>query len=151
MSGVDALRLYSSHMRPEAIFGPVSVLALWTGGLLLLTGFRRIRAVRAGRVTRNAFRLGESPEVPDDVAVSNRNLMNLLEMPMLFYVVCLAFYVTRNVRSGVVTAAWIYVALRLIHSWIHLTSNRVLHRLIVFALSNFVLLAIWISFIRRVF
>ena len=74
-------------MKPEAIFGPVSVLALWTGFILFLTGFRRIRAVRAGRVPRNAFRLGDSGEVPHDVAVSNRNLMNLLEMPVLFYAV----------------------------------------------------------------
>jgi hypothetical protein len=103
-------------MKPEAIFGPVSVLALWTGFILLLTGFRRIRAVRAGRVPRNAFRLGESGEVPHDVTVSNRNLMNLLEMPVLFYVVCVAFYVTGNVGSGVIVTAWIYVGLRLVHS-----------------------------------
>jgi hypothetical protein len=138
-------------MKSDAIFGPMSVLALWTGFILLLTGFRRIRAVRAGRVPRNAFRLGESGEVPHDVTVSNRNLMNLLEMPVLFYVVCVAFYVTGNVGSGVIVTAWIYVGLRLVHSWIHLTSNRVIHRLIVFALGNFVLLAIWIWFIRCVF
>jgi hypothetical protein len=137
-------------MKPEAIFGPVSVLALWTALVLFLTGFQRVRGVRAGRVPRNAFRLGESAEVPANITVVNRNLMNLLEMPVLFYVACIAFYVTRHVGGGVIALAWIYVALRLVHSCIHLTSNGVIHRLVVFAFSNFVLVALWISFMRRV-
>src|SRR5215468_10359961 len=102
-------------MRAEAIFGPVSVLALWTAGVLLMVGIRRVIAVRSRRLRQGAFRYGESPEVPDDVRVWNRNLMNLLEMPILFYVVCIGFYVTRHVTPGVVTLAWVYVALRLLH------------------------------------
>ena len=126
------------------------VLALWTAAVLMLTAILRVRAVVKGRIPRNAFRLGESPAVPDDVAVANRNFMNLLEMPLLFYVVCIALYTTRNVAHGPVVLAWVYVSLRLVHSAVHLTTNRVLQRLVVFAASNFVLLAIWISFMRRV-
>ena len=40
------------------------------------------------------------------------------------------------------------MVLRLAHSAIHLTTNRVIHRLIAFALSNFVLLFPWIGFLR---
>jgi hypothetical protein len=136
-------------MRPEAILLPVSVLALWTGLVLFLTGFTRIRAVRAGRLHPTAFKMGESKEVPADVSVVNRNLMNLLEMPVLFYVACLCFYVTRRVDSGVLILAWIYVALRLVHSLIHLTTNRIIQRLLAFALSNVVLVTIWVRFISR--
>jgi hypothetical protein len=118
---------------------------------LFLTGARRVLAVRAGRVSDQAFRLGESPEVPIDVSVFNRNLMNLLEMPLLFYVVCIAFYVTRKVDAGVTVLAWGYVGLRIVHSGIHLTSNRVVARLLVFAVSNVVLVTLWIRFIARVF
>jgi len=138
-------------MRAEAIFGPVSALALWTGVVLLATGFRRIGAVRRRRISRQAFRLGESPEVPADVAVANRNLMNLLEMPLLFYVVAVAFYVTHHVAPGVVTLAWVYVGLRVLHSCEHLTTNHVLRRLALFAASNVVLVVLWIRFIRAVF
>ena len=53
-------------MKPEAIFAPVGVLALWTLFILFLVAFRRIEAARAGRVPRGAFRLGESPDVPPD-------------------------------------------------------------------------------------
>ncbi|HXJ22378.1 MAG TPA: MAPEG family protein [Polyangia bacterium] len=138
-------------MRAEAIFAPVSVLALWTGVVVLVTGARRIRAVRMRRVSRGAFRMGEAPEVPEDVAVANRNLMNLLEMPILFYVVTICFYVTHHVGKGPVVLAWIYVGLRLLHSWEHLTTNHVLRRLTAFALSNFVLVALWIRFVRATF
>jgi hypothetical protein len=137
-------------VKPEAIFAPVSVLAIWTAAVVFLTGFVRIRAVRRGRVPRNAFRLGEVPEVPADVTVANRNLMNLLEMPLLFYVVCIAAYTTRHADPRFVVLAWAYVGLRLVHSLIHLTTNRVLQRLTAFALSNVVLVMMWIRFIRRV-
>ena len=108
-----------------------------------------MRAVVTGRIRTSAFRLGESPEVPADVTLVNRNLMNLLEMPVLFYTVILALYVTRQVAPGAIVLAWIYVALRLVHSSVHLTYNKVRHRLIPFALSNFVLVALWIWFARR--
>ena len=137
-------------MRQEAVFVPVSVLAIWTGCMVFMVGFSRIRAVRAGRVRRGAFRLGESPDVPADVTVWNRNLMNLLEMPLLFYVVSIAFYVTHQVTPRVVTLAWIYLALRLAHSLVHVTSNRILLRLSSYAVSNIVLLTLWIRFVSRV-
>src|SRR5581483_9885928 len=124
-------------MKNEAIFAPVSLLALWTGAVLLLTGARRLRAVAKGRISSSAFRFGESPEVPPEVTVANRNLMNLLEMPVLFYVVCIALYVTRQVTAGTLALAWTYVGLRLCHSLIHLTSNHIRARLVAFALSNF--------------
>jgi hypothetical protein len=138
-------------VRTETIFRPVSVLALWTAGVLLMTGLRRVTAVRSRRLRQGAFRYGESPDVPDDLKVWNRNLMNLLEMPLLFYVVCIGFYVTRQVTPSVVAIAWAYVALRILHSLVHLTSNHIVARLTVFAVGNFVLLDMWIVFMRRVF
>jgi hypothetical protein len=118
--------------------------------MVFLVGFSRIRAMRAGRVPRGAFRLGESAEVPDNVKVWNRNLINLLEMPMLFYVVSICFYVTHLLRPGVLTYAWIYVALRIVHSLVHVTSNRIMARLLLYAASNVVLLSLWVRFFTRI-
>jgi hypothetical protein len=136
-------------MRQEAIFGPVSALAIWTLGVLYMTGLRRLGAVRARRVPGNAFRYGESPEVPNELRVWNRNLVNLLETPLLFYVVCIAFYVTHQVTPGVVTLAWVYVGLRFLHSIVHLTENRTIVRFSVFAVAGFVLLGHWLWFAAR--
>jgi len=89
------------------------------------------------------FKYGESSSVPDKVCIPNRAYMNLLEMPMLFYVVCLLIYVTQIGTSSMPMLAWSYVALRILHSVIHLTYNKVMHRLTAFAISNVVLVTLW--------
>lgn len=137
-------------MSSGAIFAPVAALALWTCFVLAVTGFRRIRAVQARRCRRDAFKLGESPDVPADVAVANRNLMNLLEMPVLFYVFAIASYVTHHAGRAPVTLAWIYVGLRVLHSAEHLTANHILRRLALFFASNVVLATMWIRFVTKV-
>jgi hypothetical protein len=92
----------------------------------------------------NDFKFGESANVPAYVSVPNRNLINLLEIPVLFYVVCLTMYVTSHADSAAVLLAWAYVAFRVAHSLVHLTYNNVFHRLAFYGLSNIVLLAMWI-------
>jgi len=112
--------------------------------VLLRIPFVRIRAARAGVLNADDFKLGESPRVPPDVSIPNRNYMNLLELPTLFYAACLALFVLGKVTQVDCTIAWIYVGLRAAHSLIHLTYNNVLHRLAVFATSNVVLGVFWI-------
>ena len=124
--------------------------AALTFGVLLFIPLRRFRAAFAGQVTPNDFALGESANVPGHVALANRNYMNLLELPILFYAVCLAMFVTQTVDSLAVNLAWGYVALRVLHSVIHISYNNVVHRLGAFALSNFVLIALWVVFGMRV-
>ena len=137
-------------MSQETIFLPVLVLATLTILVLMFAAGKRFRAVGAGQIGPNDFALGESANVPGHVALGNRNYMNLLELPVLFYVVCLALYVTGQVDGLAMNLAWAYVALRVVHSLVHLTYNNVIHRLAVFAISNFVLTALWIVFGMRV-
>jgi len=132
------------------IFQPAVALVLLTFLVLLRIPFVRIRAVRARRAKVADFRLGESADVPGDVALANRNYMNLLELPMLFYVLVVTLYVTHHVDTLQLALAWTYVALRFAHSLVHLAYNDVLHRLAVFALSNVVLFAMWMTFARSV-
>lgn len=133
-------------MHSVDILYPMFCLVALTFIVLLQIPIMRFRAALAGRVTTSDFRLGESADVPDWVRLSNRNYMNLLELPVLFYVGSLALYVTDRADALVCTLAWVYVALRALHSLIHLTYNHVIHRLSVFALSNFVLATIWLRF-----
>jgi hypothetical protein len=131
-------------MTPNAIFLPVAVLALWTLAVLLLIPIKRFAATAKGQVTADDFKLGESSKVPEDVRLPNRNLMNLLEIPLLFYVACISLFVTGHVDQLMLWLAWAYVALRVLHSLIHLMYNNVFHRLGAYALSNFVVVAMWI-------
>jgi hypothetical protein len=131
-------------MTQHPIFWPMGALALLTFITVVLVGARRIAAARQGSVKARDFRYGESASVPSEVAVANRNYMNLLELPLLFYVACLMYDVAGAVDSRTTLIAWIYVAVRAIHSAIHLTYNNVLHRLAAFAVSNVVLIVYWI-------
>lgn len=131
-------------MRNIEILNPVIALAAWTFLVLLLIPFVRVRSVRRREIGPNDFKFGESPAVPPSVSIPNRNYMNLLELPMLFYVVCVVLYVTAGTSPLTVMVAWTYVALRVVHSLIHLSYNRVIHRLSVFALSNAALGSLWV-------
>lgn len=130
-------------MNPHAILAPVFALAGWTGCVLVLVAFRRVRAGTEGRVKVSAFRLGEAPDVPPDVSLPNRNYMNLLELPLLFYVVCMLAFATGKANAAHVALAWTYVGTRIVHSLVHLTYNHVMHRFAAFVASNVVLLVLW--------
>jgi hypothetical protein len=130
-------------MPQDQIFYPMGALALLTFLVLGLIPIRRFRAGFAGRIVPDDFKFGESKNVPSDVSIPNRAYMNLLEMPILFYVICLMQFVSRSVDQMFLYLAWIYVGLRAIHSLIHVTYNDVYQRLIVFSLSNIVLIAMW--------
>ena len=112
--------------------------------MLLLIPIARFRAARRGLVSTADFRYGESANVPGEVCIPNRNYMNLLESPNLFYVACIILYVTDLVDAPAVAMAWLYVGLRIAHSIVHLTYNKVMHRMMAFAASITVLLALWI-------
>ena len=126
------------------VFGPVFALAFWTFIVLNVLGFRRIRAGRQREVIPDDFKLGESDRVPEQVRLANRNYMNLLELPVLFYAVSVIAYATGAVTSAIVATAWLFVVLRVAHSIIHLTTNNVMHRLYVFVAGNTALLALWV-------
>jgi hypothetical protein len=153
VAGHDKLRCRrhkDSPMSQTAIFAPMGVLAFWTFAVLLVIPFRRFRAGFAGQITADDFKFGESSNVPGHVTIPNRAMMNLLELPVLFYVVTFGFYVTQHAGPGVIWLSWVYVTLRIVHSIIHLTSNRIIPRLTVFAASNVVLLTMWLRFLLRV-
>ena len=131
-------------MRNPAILYPMFALAAWTLVVLLLIPIARARSARRREIVIDDFKFGESPAVPPAVSIPNRNYMNLLELPMLFYVVCLLLMMTAGASNLAVALAWAYVALRVVHSLIHLTYNHVIHRLAVFALSNTALVGLWL-------
>ena len=136
-------------MTQESIFIPMIVMAFLTFIPLGLIPFKRFQSGFQGRTTPDDFKLGESAKVPPDVAIPNRNYMSTLEAPVLFHVIILALYVTHKVDMVFLDLSWAYVALRAAHSVIHLTYNRVIHRLIPFAISNFVLIAMWVMFAMK--
>ena len=74
------------------------------------------------------------------------NFRNLFEVPVLFYALAAIALATTHVPEWLVICSWIYVALRVLHSLIHCTYNRVYHRTTVFMVSFALLVAMWIAF-----
>ena len=109
-------------------------------GAAAMIGFGALR----GEADIDQFAYGESGPLPEALILANRNYMNLLELPMLFYVVCVLTYITSVQSTWLVTLAWAYVVLRVLHSFVHLTYNHVLHRFALFATSNVILTLQWL-------
>jgi hypothetical protein len=125
------------------ILYPVAALAALTFAVLLLVPIFRFVASFRGQSSARDYRMGESERVPEWVRLANRNYMNLLESPVLFYVICLVIYVTASLTELELRLAWAYVGFRLAHSAVHITINRILIRLPLFACSVVCLVGLW--------
>ena len=78
------------------------------------------------------------------------NYRNLFEMPVLFYAWAALVIATGHASEAMAIGAWAYVALRVGHSLIHVTYNKVMHRFAVFALSGVVLALLWGALVATV-
>ena len=79
-----------------------------------------------------------------DSEMAADNYANLFESPVLFYTAILLTLILMVQDTILVALAWTYVSSRYLHSFIHITYNRVMHRFSVFIFSSFVLLAMWV-------
>jgi hypothetical protein len=77
------------------------------------------------------------------------NLANLFEMPVLYFALVPLLIVTGHADRVEVALAWLYVALRAVHSYIHIVPKKVMPRLFVYSLSCLALFAMWVVFAVR--
>ena len=130
--------LTASHSE-LALFYPMLTLAWWTVLMYALVAYRRLHPTLNKGVQLSEYTVGEPAAVPPYVSQANRNIVNLFEMPILFYLACILLHLGGGAGSLTVGLAWAYVALRIMHSLVHVTYNKVWHRLAVFGLSTVVL------------
>ncbi|NRR34353.1 MAPEG family protein [Oxalobacteraceae bacterium] len=127
-------------MKHSAILFPVFVLVSWTFLVLIRVAVLRFQS----RLQPAEFAFGESERAPAAAKYANRNYTNLLELPVLFYLICGLLLSSGSVPPLALYLAWAYTGLRIAHSCIHMSYNNVWHRLIVFTLSNMTLASLWI-------
>lgn len=77
------------------------------------------------------------------------NFRNLFELPVLFYALCILLMLTKQVNPLFSACAWVFVAFRVLHSGIHLSYNRVMHRFYAYLISSLTLWIMWGSFAFR--
>lgn len=126
------------------IFYPVLVQVFLTLGLVLATGLLRVGAIRSGAVKPGDVALGQK-RWPKRCQLVGNAYQNQLETPILFYAgVLFAGLFGVAGMHVLVVLAWVWVALRLIHVAIHVTTNHMLFRFLAFAASALALTGFWI-------
>ena len=131
-------------MNQTTIFWPLLAHVLLIYIVYGVMGRRRYVAVKSGEAKVGQYKV-RSTEPSSSVTVAN-NLINQFELPVLFYVLCLALHLTNGVNYLTLALMWIFVASRYFHAWVHLTSNNLLLRSRSFFLGAVILLLAWIWF-----
>lgn len=134
-------------MSQTAIFWPMIAQVALVYAVYLLIGMRRKKAVENGSATVSQFR--ENRDEPAESLYVRNNLANQFELPVLFYAVCLALFVTGGAGVAAVSLAWVFVLSRCGHAYVHVTSNRIRHRQPLFVLGFFALGAMWLLLALR--
>ena len=130
----------------HAILLPPTVLALLTAFVFVRLYKDRIAEIRARRIHPQQLATSrEAIGVLQNVASSD-HYRNLFETPVLFYALCGFLAITQLTTGLLLACAWGYVFLRAAHTYIHLTSNKVIRRFQLFFASSIVLYGMWILF-----
>lgn len=75
---------------------------------------------------------------------------NQFQLPVLFYVLTTLSIITHHADMIFLVLAWIFVLSRLIHAYVHTTSNRVMVRGGFYGVGAFALAIAWLIFIVRI-
>jgi hypothetical protein len=133
-------------MPTSQIFLPCVALVVLTAIVWVRLYVERIGEMRARRIRPQAISTScDAKQILKQVSASD-NFRNLFEVPVLFYVLCISLFITQSVTPLYLWGAWIYVVLRIMHSFIHLTYNRVMHRFVTYALSTLLVFFMWAGF-----
>jgi hypothetical protein len=129
------------------ILWPTFVLVVLIYGVWLAMFFRRFGHMKANPPRSQDFESNEAAmRYFAPVEMPANNLRNPFEMPVLYFALVPLLLITRHGNHMEVALAWIYVALRVVHSIIHATRGPVMPRFLVYALSCAALSAMWIGF-----
>lgn len=129
-------------MSQTAIFWPMIAQVALVYAIYVLMFIRRKSAVRAGRAKVSQFR--ENRDEPVESLFVRNNLVNQFELPVLFFAACLSLHAVGAAGTAAVILAWLFVASRAIHAWIHVTSNRIRYRQPAFTLGLLIVAIMWV-------
>lgn len=103
------------------------------GGLYVLLTWARLVVVRRGEATKADFARADGD--PALSARIQRNLSNQFEAPVFAWIGALLLIVPDRVTMLDVAAAWVFLAGRLLHSWVQCTGDNVALRGQVFTIN----------------
>lgn len=130
---------------------PMFAMVILTVAVLVKTVLVRFKAVREGQVSVRYFKtFSEGGNPPERMLQAQRHFSNLFEMPVLFYAGCLAAMVTPVLTADVQIWAWLFVAARVAHAWIHMGVNSIRPRMLAFGVGVVAVCGLWVTVVLRV-
>ena len=130
-------------MKPVMIFWPAIAMVVLTFLVWLRLYQIRIGEMRRRRIDPQSIaNSSQKARLLEDTRGSD-NFRNLFELPVLLYPALTLAFLTGQVTPLTLGLAWAFVGLRFVHSAIHCSYNRVMHRFTVYLLGALVLWALW--------
>ncbi len=130
-------------MDDKAIWLPALAMAGLTFVVWWRMYFMRVGQMKRDRIhpQKVATSAGAAALLTDSRAADN--FRNLFELPLLFYVALVVADRIGLVDGIVLALAWLFVALRVLHSAIHVTYNKVMHRFMAYVAGGIALWGLW--------
>lgn len=113
--------------------------------LAFLNFFTRRNSAVKRKVKLSFFKTYTGSEPPENVVVVGRHFDNQFQAPILFLISGLATYQVQGVNSFALGLAWAFVISRLIHSFIHLTTNNVIYRAAAYGAGITFIMGMWVN------
>ena len=132
-------------MSIAASLAPVFAQVLLVVILSILMAKRCAAAVRSNEVKTSAL-VGDANAWPKPARLAANAFHNQFEFPILFYVLTILAVVAKKADVLFVWLAWLFIATRYLHAFIHVTSNRMPHRFYAFIAGVAFLTVMWIRF-----
>ncbi len=119
---------------------------------LLVSGFVvRKRSIDLKEMSIKYFKTYADPSsTPEKVQVYTRHVDNQFQAPPIFLITCLVYLAAPVSAAWGIYLAWAYVGTRVLHSFIHLGSNNVIHRAGLYGLGWLLILSMWIEILLTV-
>ncbi len=125
------------------IFLPALAMVALTIVVWLRMYLSRVGEMRRERIHPQAVALSaQMAERLKDTRAAD-NFRNLFELPVLFYLALVVAALSAQVHAATLGLAWTFVVLRVLHSAIHCSYNRVMHRFQAYLAGGLVLWALW--------
>ena len=130
-------------MTDTRIFLPALAMAGLTFVVWLRMYFSRIGEMKRERVHPQAVATSvQMAALLKDTRAAD-NFRNLFELPVLFYMAVIVAAASGQVTTLVLSLAWLFVAFRILHSAIHCSYNKVMHRFQAYLAGGIVLWILW--------
>ncbi|HET7381069.1 MAG TPA: MAPEG family protein [Pseudolabrys sp.] len=128
---------------------PLFVEVLLTFGVMFGMMFFRTSSLQRGETRLRDIALRE-PNWPVRATQFGYAFANQFELPVLFYVLTILEIVTRHADLLFVFLAWIFVVMRVLQAWVHVTNNNVRARGAFYGVGAIILVIMWVIYIVRI-